>query len=280
MSKVFVIGEIGINHNGDLGLAKQIIDGAVEAGADAVKFQKRTVEKVYSKELLDSPRNDGNPYGWKTQREQKMGLEFGKSEYDEIDRYCKEKGIEWFASAWDVDSQLFLKQYNLKYNKIASAMLTNYELLDTVAQEGKYTFLSVGMSTYEEIDRAVEIFKEYDCPFEIMYCVSTYPMENKDSNLLMIKTLQKRYKYNNISFSDHSQGRIISLAAVALGATAIERHITTSKCLYGSDQAASLELSDFQKLIVDIRGLEVALGNGEKIFSEGELKVRKKLRGV
>jgi N-acetylneuraminate synthase len=279
MKRVFIIGEVGINHNGQLELAKQLIDGACVAGCDAVKFQKRTVDKVYSKELLDSPRNDGNPYGWTTQREQKNGIELGKTEYDEIDRYCKEKGIEWFASAWDVDAQLFLRQYNLKFNKIASAMLTNIPLLEAVAEEGRYTFVSVGMSTFEEIDNAIKIFVKHNCPFELMYCVSTYPMENKDANLLMIRTLKEKYK-RKVGWSDHSQGRLVSTSAVAVGASSIERHITINKAMYGSDQAASLELEDMRKLVIDIRGVEIALGNGIKEFSEAELKVRKKLRGV
>lgn len=277
-NKVFVIGEIGINANGSLDLAKNLIDGAVEAGADAVKFQKRTIDKVYTKEMLDSPRNDGNPYGWKTQREQKEGIEFGKEQFDEINEYCKKKDIFWFASAWDVDSQIFLRQYDLKYNKIASPMLTNIPLLKVVAEEGRYTFISTGMSNWDEIDFAVEIFRKYNCPFEIMHCVSTYPMNNWDANLLMIDTLRNRYNCK-IGWSDHSKGRLVSTSAVARGAASIERHITIDKTLYGSDQAASLEIPDFQRLIVDIRGIEQMLGTGKRILTPEELAVRKKLRG-
>lgn len=159
---VFITAEIGINHNGDLQLAKRLIDAAVVAGCDAVKFQKRTVNKVYTQEYLDSPRK--SPWG-ETQRAQKEGLEFGKEEYDEIDRYCKEKGIVWYASAWDVDSQIFLRQYDLKYNKVASAMLTNDELLQEITSEGKYTFIATGMSTLDEIDHAVDIFEQAGCPY-------------------------------------------------------------------------------------------------------------------
>ena len=166
---VFVTAEIGINHNGDLGIAKQLIDWSYLSGCDAVKFQKRTIDKVYTKEYLDSYRE--SPWGT-TQREQKEGLEFGKEEYDIIDAYCKEKRIEWYASAWDVDAQLFLRQYHLKYNKIASAMLTNMELLQTVAEEKKYTFVATGMSTYDEIDAAVEVFKKNNCPYELLHCNS------------------------------------------------------------------------------------------------------------
>lgn len=275
MEKTFIIGEIGINHNGDLNIAKQLIDWAVLAGADAVKFQKRTVERVYTKEELDRYRE--SPWGT-TNREQKMGLEFGKEEYDEIDRYCKEKGIEWFASAWDLDSQDFLVQYNLKYNKIASAMLTNMDLIEKVAQEGRYTFISTGMSTMEEINAAVEVFKEYNCPFELVHCNSTYPMKNEDANLEMINTLRKTFGCK-VGYSGHEVGRIVSFAAAVMGASSIERHITLDRSMYGSDQAASLEVQDFQKLCKDIRSLPNIIGTGEKVLSEAEIETKKKLRG-
>ena len=276
--KLFVIAEVGINHNGDLKIAKRLIDGAVSAGCDAVKFQKRTIALVYSKEYLDSYRE--SPWG-NTQRAQKEGLEFGKEEYDEMDRYCKEKRTEWFASAWDIESQRFLQQYNLKYNKIASAMLTNLKLLEMVAEEKKYTFISTGMSYFEEIDKAVEIFRKYDCPFELMHCNSTYPMKNEDANLKVILTLKKRYKRYNckVGYSGHEVGRVVSVAAVAIGATSIERHITLERTMYGSDQAASIEIEDMKKLVTDIRTIEKALGDGDKKLTEEELKVRKKLRG-
>lgn len=272
---VFITAEIGINHNGDLDIAKQLIDWAYLSGCDAVKFQKRTIDKVYTKEYLDSYRE--SPWGT-TQREQKEGLEFGKEEYDIIDAYCKEKNIEWYASAWDVDAQLFLRQYDLKYNKIASAMLTNMELLQTVAEERKYTFIATGMSTYNEIDMAVEVFKKNSCPYELLHCNSTYPMKNEDANLLMIPVLREKYGVK-VGYSGHETGRIVSTSAVALGATSIERHITLDKTMYGSDQAASLEADDFQRLVKDIRVVEKALGNGEKVLSEAEVAVRKKLRG-
>lgn len=277
MSKehVFIVGEIGINHNGDLKIAKELIDWSVLAGCDAVKFQKRTVDKVYTKEYLDGYRE--SPWGT-TQREQKEGLEFGKAEYQEIDKYCKEKGIEWFASAWDIESQIFLKQFNLKYNKIASAMLTDEELLREVASEKKYTFIATGMSTYEEIDYAVNIFKEYGCPFELMHCNSTYPMPKEDANLRLIPVLKKRYNCN-VGYSGHESGRIVSTSAVALGATSLERHITLDNTMYGSDQAASLNVRDLVRLIEDVRLIEKILGNGEKVLSEKELETRKKLRG-
>ena len=263
---VFIIAEVGINHNGDIDIAKKLIDWAVLCGCDAVKFQKRTVDKVYTKEYLDAYRE--SPWGT-TQREQKEGLEFEEKEYDEIDRYCHEKGIRWFASAWDIDSQKFLKKYNLEYNKIASAMLTNDELLKEVASERKYTFVATGMSTYEEIDHAVNIFKEYACPFELMHCNSTYPMPKEDANLRMILTLRERYGCK-VGYSGHEVGRIVSTSAVALGATSIERHITLDNTMYGSDQAASLNVKDLLRLTEDIRVIETILGNGEKVLSQKE----------
>ncbi len=275
MKQPFIIAEIGINHNGDLKIAKDLIDWAAQAGADAVKFQKRTVEKVYTKEELDRYRE--SPWGT-TNREQKMGLEFGKTEYDEIDAYCKGKNIQWFASAWDIDSQIFLRQYNLKYNKVASAMLTNMELLNAIAEEKRYTYISTGMSSFEEIDAAVDVFRKADCPFELMHCNSTYPMKNEDANLAMIAILRERY-HCLVGYSGHETGRIVSFAAAALGATSIERHITLDRSMYGSDQPASLEVTDFYKLVKDIRALPAIIGTGEKTLSEAEMAVRKKLRG-
>ena len=272
---VFVVAEIGINHNGDLDIAKKLIDWAVLSGCDAVKFQKRTVDKVYTREYLDSYRE--SPWGT-TQRAQKEGLEFGKAEYDEIDRYCREKGIEWYASAWDVEAQEFLLQYDLKYNKIASAMLTNDELLEAVASEGRYTFIATGMSTYDEIDHAVEIFRKHSCPFELMHCNSTYPMPKEDANLRLILALKARYGCK-VGYSGHETGRIVTTSAVALGATSIERHITLDNTMYGSDQAASLNVEDLYRLIKDIRLIETILGDGEKVLSDKELATRKKLRG-
>lgn len=272
---VFVIAEIGINHNGDMSIAKKLIEWASLSGCDAVKFQKRTVDKVYTPEYLAGYRE--SPWGT-TQRAQKEGLEFGKAEYDEIDRYCRELGIEWFASAWDIDSQKFLAQYDLKYNKIASAMLTRDDILNEVASEGRYTFISTGMSTYDEIDHAVEVFRGANCPFELMHCNSTYPMPKEDANLRMIPALMKRYGCK-VGYSGHETGRIISTSAVALGATSIERHITLDNAMYGSDQAASLNVEDMFRLVKDIRLIEQILGDGEKVLTPKELETRKKLRG-
>ena len=275
MKHVYITAEIGINHNGEMELCKKLIDWAVLCGCDAVKFQKRTIDKVYNQEYLAGYRE--SPWGT-TQREQKEGLEFGFDEYKEIDRYCKEKSIDWFASAWDVDSQIFLQQFECKYNKVASAMLANDELLEIIAKEGKYTFIATGMSTYEEIDHAVKLFKKNNCPFELMHCNSTYPMKNEDANLLMIPKLRDKYGCN-VGYSGHETGRIVSLSAVALGATSIERHITLDRAMYGSDQAASLEVDELQRLVKDIRCIELALGDGKKVLSDAELETKKKLRG-
>ena len=233
----FIIAEIGINHNGSVEIAKKLINMAKECGVDAVKFQKRTIDIVYTKELLDSPRQ--SPWGT-TQRQQKEGLEFGKKEYDEIDSYCKEKGIYWFASAWDEKSQVFLKQYDLPFNKIASAMLTHKKLVEMVAEEKKHTFISTGMSSFEQIDRVVNVFKKNECPYTLMHCVSVYPCPDEWCNLKMVEMLKKRYGCP-VGYSGHEIGPFPSVLAVTLGAIAIERHITLDRSMYGSDQSASLE---------------------------------------
>ncbi len=272
---VFVTAEIGINHNGDIEIAKKLIDMAVICGCDAVKFQKRAIEKVYSKEVLDSPRD--SQWGTTT-REQKNGLEFSKKEYDDIDKYCKEKKIEWYASAWDIDSQKFLKQYQTKHNKVASAMLTNFELLNMIAEEGKHTFVSTGMSTIEQIREAVDIFKKHNCPFELQHSNSSYPMKMEEANLKCIHTLKNEFDCN-VGYSGHeSMGYLISVTAVVLGATSIERHITLDRTMYGSDQAASLELAGLQRLVRDIRRIKTIFGDGNKKIWPSEIPVMKKLR--
>ncbi len=272
---VFVTAEIGINHNGDIEIAKQLIDAAKSAGCDAVKFQKRTVEKIYSKEVLDSPRD--SPWGITT-RDQKLGIEFEKEEYDIINEYCKNREIEWYASAWDIDSQIFLRQYDLKHNKVASAMLTHHQLLNTIAEEKRHTFVSTGMSTMEQIRYAVEIFKKNDCPFELQHSVSTYPMNTKDANLRCIQTLKETFGCN-VGYSGHeSSGYLISDIAVAIGATSIERHITLDRAMYGSDQAASLEIHGLFRQVRDVRQIESILGDGVKRVLESEVPIMKKLR--
>jgi N-acetylneuraminate synthase len=271
--KIFIIAELGINHNGDLGIAKKLIEGAKLAGADAVKFQKRTVNKVYDKKTLDSYRD--SPWG-KTVREQKEGLELKEKDYDEINKFCSSLDISWFASSWDIDSQVFLRKYNLKYNKVASAMLTHLELLNEIAKEKKHTFISTGMHTIEEIARAVDIFKKHNCAFEVMHTVSTYPMKNEDANLLMIKTLREKFKCN-VGYSGHENGRAVSVAAAAMGITSLERHVTLDRTMYGSDQAASLEIEGFKLLINYVRVVEKAMGDGVKKILEEEKIIRKKL---
>ncbi len=276
MSKIFVIAEIGINHNGDLKIAKKLIDGAKKAGADSVKFQKRNVNLVYSKNDLDKPRE--SPFG-KTTRDQKNGIEFNEKDYNEIDKYCKSIGIDWFASAWDLDSSNFLKKYNFKYNKIASAMIVDNDLMTDVAQQKKYTFISTGMSSYKEIDNAVNIFKNHECPFELMHCVSKYPFEAQYASLNLINELKKKYSCK-VGYSGHEKsGLAISYAAAALGATSIERHITLDRTMYGSDQAASMTLRGFEELVGGIRIIELAIhGSKEKNILEIEKPVMEKLR--
>ena len=271
---IFFIAEIGINHNGDMKICKQLIDLAVKAGCDAVKFQKRDIDTVYSKEFLDSFRE--SPWG-KTQRDQKMGLEFDKNDYQEINDYCNERNIEWFASAWDLKSQLFLRKFNLKYNKIASAMLVNIELLKMVAEEKKHTFISTGLSTTDDIDLAVNIFREKNCPFELMHCVSTYPMNYSDANLKTIITLKEKYKCN-VGYSGHETGLVISYAAAALGISSLERHITLDRAMYGSDQAASLGPPGLKTLVPEVKKIHIALGDGVKRVIDDELPIAKKLR--
>ena len=271
---MIIIAEIGINHNGDISIAKSLIDAAVKAGADAVKFQKRTINKVYTDDFLNSLRD--SPWG-KTQRDQKEGLEFDFGGYEEIDIYCKQKNIDWFASAWDIESQDFLKKFNCKYNKVASAMIVYKDLLKVIANEKKYTFISTGMSTEKDIDEAVKIFSDADCPFELMHCVSTYPMNDEDANLNRIFTLKDKYKCQ-VGYSGHEVGLTISFAAAALGISSLERHITLDRAMYGSDQAASIEPGGFQKLVKGVRLINKAMGDGSINIQEKEVPIAKKLR--
>ena len=275
MKKPFIIGEIGINHNGDLSIAKKLIDNAVNARFDAVKFQKRDINLVYSKELLDSPRE--SPWG-KTQRNQKKGLEFEKNEYDAINEYCNLKKIKWFASAWDLNSLKFLDRYDLKYNKIASAMIVDKSFLNEVAKRNKYTFISTGMSSVKDIDDAVKIFNDNKCDFELMHCVSTYPMKPKDANLLTINSLKKKYNCK-VGYSGHENGVAVSLAALSLNISSLERHITLDRAMYGSDQAASLEFRGMLNLSDSIEKMILAYGE-EKLGNilEEEKVIAKKLR--
>tara|TARA_B110000495_G_C23007161_1_gene595166 strand:- start:811 stop:1644 length:834 start_codon:yes stop_codon:yes gene_type:complete len=274
---VFVCAEIGINHNGDINIAKKLIDVAITAGCDAVKFQKRTIEKVYSKVLLDSPRE--SPWG-NTQRDQKNGLEFSEKDFGIIDKYCKSKKIPWYLSCWDIDSQIQMRKFETKYNKVASAMIVHEKLLKTIAEEKKYTFISTGMSTIKEIENAVKIFKKYKCPFELMHSHSAYPMPLEEANLKMIQTLKTKFKCN-VGYSGHeSSSYLICVTAVALGATSIERHITLDRTMYGSDQAASLEPEGLIRMVRDIRMLDKIQGDGKKRIMNSELPAKKKLREI
>lgn len=272
---LFLIAEIGINHNGDLDIAKKLINAAKTAGFDAVKFQKRTIDRVYTREFLDGPRE--SPWGT-TQRQQKEGLEFSRQQYQEIDRYCKALKIAWFASAWDVDSQRFLRDFDLPYNKVASPMLGHKPLLREIANEKRKTFISTGMSTPQEIDQVVELFRKAGCPFELMHCNSTYPMKEEDANLLCIPMLRQRYGCD-VGYSGHETGLIkVCVAAVALGATSLERHITLDRAMYGSDQAASIETHALDNFVESVRAVGGILGSGIKDINPTEMATRKKLR--
>jgi len=274
---MFIIAEIGINHNGSVDIAKQLISLAKTTGCDAVKFQKRTIDKVYSKEVLDSPRE--SPWG-KTTREQKLGLEFNKDEYDEIDEYCKQNKIEWFASAWDIDSQLFLQQYDLHHNKVASALLTNKELLKMIAEEKKHTFISTGMSSMDQIKEGVKIFRDNNCPFELMHTNSSYPMKLGEANLRCITTLKNEFNCD-VGYSGHEVGSsLVCIAAAVLGATTFERHITLDRSMYGSDHPASLEFDGLRRMVRDLRQIENVLGDGVKRIWDSEIPVMKKLRNL
>ena len=273
--KPFLIAEIGINHNGSIDITKKLIDEAKNSGFDAVKFQKRDIDLVYSREILDTPRE--SQWG-STTREQKMGLEFEEKEYDEINEYCKKKEIIWFASPWDINSLLFLDKYNLDYQKVASAMIIDENLLVEMAKRKKHTFISTGMSKKEDIDNAVKIFRDNDCSFELMHCISTYPMKVEDANLSTIDELKKTYQCD-VGYSGHESGAVVSLAALMFDISSLERHITLDRTMYGSDQAASLEPEGMDFLTGGIDKFLTALGEPKlgKVLDE-EIPIAKKLR--
>jgi len=273
----FVIAEIGTNHMGNLKIAKQIIDLAKDAGCDAVKFQKKNVEKIYTKKFLDSPMD--SPWGT-TQRQMRTHREFSIKQFEEINKYCKKKKIVWFASCWDTESQISMRKFKTKYNKVASAMLTHKKLLELIAKEKKYTFISTGMSTMKNIENAIKIFKKYKCSFELMHCHSAYPMPTEEANLSMISTLKKKFKCK-VGYSGHEIGATnVSIPAVMLGASSIERHITLNRTWYGHDQAASLEPQGIRRLVRDIRIIEKIQGNGKKKIWPAEIPNQKKLRQI
>ncbi len=271
----FIIGEIGINHNGDINLAKQIIDMAHAKGCNAVKFQKRTPELCVPLHQRDIPRE--TPWGLITYLEYKNKIEFDKVEYDEIDAHCRKLGIPWFASAWDIPSLEFLRNYDCPYNKIPSALLVYKELLTAVANEGKMTFISVGMSEYPEIDAAVEIFHRAKCPFILMHSVSEYPAPNEVLNLRQILSLRERYGVP-VGYSGHEMTMLPGVLAAMVGAVAIERHITLNRAFWGTDHAASLEPRGMEILTNYIGWIPTILGTGERVVTEGERKNSKKLR--
>lgn len=271
----YLIAEIGINHNGDIDIAKSLIDKAKQYGFDAVKFQKRTVEVVYSKEELDRPRE--SPFG-ATNGDLKRGLEFGAAEYKAIDAYAKEKGVDWFCSPWDEASVDFAEQFSPVAYKIASASLTDDNLLKHIKKTGRPILMSTGMSTLDEIDHAVEVLRGSD--LLIMHTTSTYPSKDQELNLGVVETLRKRYNLP-IGYSGHEVGVMPSAFAVsAYGASAVERHITLDRAMWGSDQAASLEPAGMDRLVKYIRQWEVVKGDGVKRVLEAEIPIKQKLRRV
>ena len=270
----YIIAEIGINHNGEMDIAKRLIDVAADAGCNIVKFQKRNIEKAIPPAQRDIPRE--TPWGIMTYYEYKKRIEFGKREFDEIDAYCRGRGIDWNASVWDTDSLDFLVQYNPPFFKIPSSLLTNDELLCKAKTLDKPIIVSTGMSTISQIDHAVETLKGSD--IILLHCNSSYPAKNIELNLRVINTLERRYGCP-VGYSGHEVGIQTSLAAVVLGACVIERHITIDRAMWGTDQAASLEPQGLQRLVRDIRVIEEALGDGEKRVYSSELAILKKLRG-
>ena len=272
---IFITAEIGTNHLGDIKVVKQLIDVAKTAGCNAIKFQKKSVNKIYSEKFLNSYLE--SPWGT-TQRDQKNGLEFNKDQYREIDKFCKDKKIKWSASAWDLESQDFISSFNVEFNKLASPMLGNRPLVKKIALEKKKTFISTGMTTLKELDEVVDIFKKEECPFELMHCNSTYPMPENEANIKCIQTLKERYKCN-VGYSGHESSLLkVCITAAALGAISIERHITLDRAMYGSDQAASIQVQALEGFVESIRMVEIIKGDGIKKISEKEMIARKKLR--
>lgn len=276
MTKTYIIAEIGINHNGSLEIAKKLIDIAAVAGCDAVKFQKRNPDVCVPEHQKQVMRE--TPWGEMTYLEYKYRVEFEKEEYDEIDRYCREKGIAWSASPWDMDSLEFLQQYDLPFIKVPSAMITNEELMRGCARTGMKVIFSAGMSTLEETDQAVDWMRDENAKFALLHCNSAYPAPLEDLNLRCIQTLQDRYNCE-VGYSGHEFRLGTTVASVYLGASILERHITLDRTMWGSDHLASVEPQGLIKLVKGVRELEIALGDGIKRVTEGELPARKKLRG-
>lgn len=274
-SPCFIIAEIGINHNGDINLAKSLIDMAITAGCDAVKFQKRTVDVVYTKEELEKERQ--SVFG-DTNGDLKRGLEFGFEEYSKINDYCKNRGIMWFASCWDEGSVDFISKFNPPCYKISSASLTDDNLLRYTKSKGKPLLVSTGMSSMEEIDHAIDVLGGTD-NIVLYHCTSTYPTDNQEINLNVIKAFRDKYDCP-IGFSGHERGVTPSVMSVTIGANSVERHITTDRTLWGSDQAASLEMNGLFRMVRDIRLVPIVMGDGQKCVYETEKPIIKKLRRV
>lgn len=274
---VFIIAELGTNHMGDVQIVKEMISVAKSAGCDAVKLQKKNVEKIYTEKFLDSPLE--SPWGT-TQREMRLHREFSEKQLTQIVNYAKKLKIPIFFSCWDIDSQKQMRKFKTKYNKVASAMLTHTKLLELIAKEKKYTFISTGMSTMKEIENAVKIFRKYKCPFELMHTNSAYPMPLEEANLKLIPKLSKKFKCK-VGYSGHETGATnVCIPAVMLGATSIERHFTLDRSWYGHDQAASLEPTGLFRLVKDIRIASIVLGDGKKRIWESEKPNMKKLRQI
>jgi len=272
---VFFVAEIGINHNGSLKTAKHLIDIAAMLGADAVKFQKRTPEICVPKHQRNIPRE--TPWGRMTYFEYKKRMEFGEKEFKEIDRYCKKKGIMWSASAWDIPSLVFLKKFDLPFYKVASAKLTDKELLHEMKKTKKPIFLSTGGSTIEQIEKAVSLLEDTN-PLVIMHCNSAYPANDEELNLNVIETLKNKFPQHIVGYSGHEKGISASLIAAVLGAKVIERHITLDRTMWGSDHAASLEFPGLRRLIRDLKKIHIWRGHGIKKVYETEKKIMEKLR--
>ena len=275
LKKPFLIGEIGINHNGSIKLAKRLIQIAVDAGFNAVKFQKREPDISTPEDQKFKLRQ--TPWGEMTYLDYKKKIEFGKKEFDEINKFCKKKKIIWFASAWDIPSQNFLKKYKLKYNKVASAMLSNEKLIKKIAEEKKLTLISTGMSTIKNISKAVKIFRKKKCKFILMHCVSTYPCPIENLNLNLIQTLKKKFKCE-VGYSGHESSVSPSIIAYILGARYIERHITLDRSMWGTDQAASLSESGMKNLSDILNKSPLVLGDGVKRLSKQESELLKKFK--
>ena len=271
----FLIAEIGINHNGSLKLAKKLIDLSVKYNFNAVKFQKRNPDVStpgYQKEIIRD-----TPWGQMTYLNYKKKIEFGLKEFKEIDKYCKKKKISWFASPWDIESCKFLSKFKCKYNKVASAMLTNLDLLDEIAKQKRFTFISTGMSKMTDIENCIKIFKKNKCKFALLHCVSTYPCKEEDLNLLMIKTLKKKFNCK-VGYSGHESSVSPSIIANLMGAEIIERHITLDRTMWGTDQSASLEANGLDQLTTILNKIPKMMGSGKKFLNQNEKKLIKKFK--